>query len=465
MHSLLFINDLMNNFVCISLIIVNIEDEIDVVSVNDKKLPTNPSDKDRRALQSKVANKFNRRALKSVSGGIRSLIQGRRGSFEFLYTPTTSSPIKSVNTSRHPSPAVTPCQSNLVKNSKVISLSQSIPNLQPDKLYNTNIVNANLTDTLNAINPNNVLAFFKGGAGGGGGEGVIGKSFVVHTTEKLPDDSKKCRTNYITVKNNSISNNNSNVNRNFTNVNSNSSILTDVADDGRICTTVANNKLILSNCIKDKYVSEISKQTEEDENIIVDSAAQPPIKKSRLKRSSTTFYEDRSLTQSLSSEEFINDYNLASGEIEKVEVSEKEPLIYEKGMSGSSTASRTTPRMSSILSRSNDINGSNEEMLNIVKRHLHNNMERQRRIGLKNLFQTLKVQIPCIRDKNRAPKVTILREAAVLCESLTEEDNALLAESIRLRKILQKKRLALTELRRQQPKYQEQLHSGLIEQD
>jgi Myc proto-oncogene protein len=49
-------------------------------------------------------------------------------------------------------------------------------------------------------------------------------------------------------------------------------------------------------------------------------------------------------------------------------------------------------------------------------------MERLRRIGLKNLFDELKKQIPATRDKERAPKVVILREAAALCRKLREED-------------------------------------------
>lgn len=49
-------------------------------------------------------------------------------------------------------------------------------------------------------------------------------------------------------------------------------------------------------------------------------------------------------------------------------------------------------------------------------------MERLRRIGLKNLFDELKKQIPATRDKERAPKVVILREAAALCRKLNQED-------------------------------------------
>jgi Myc proto-oncogene protein len=71
----------------------------------------------------------------------------------------------------------------------------------------------------------------------------------------------------------------------------------------------------------------------------------------------------------------------------------------------------------------------------LEKRNLHNDMERQRRIGLKNLFEELKRQIPTIRDKDRAPKVNILREAAVLCTKLNREQeqyNALKKQQTRL---------------------------------
>lgn len=64
----------------------------------------------------------------------------------------------------------------------------------------------------------------------------------------------------------------------------------------------------------------------------------------------------------------------------------------------------------------------NEEIDTIEKRNLHNDMERQRRIGLKNLFENLKDKIPSLCEKERAPKVNILREATILCTKLTQED-------------------------------------------
>ncbi|CAG9801945.1 unnamed protein product [Chironomus riparius] len=64
-----------------------------------------------------------------------------------------------------------------------------------------------------------------------------------------------------------------------------------------------------------------------------------------------------------------------------------------------------------------------EELETIEKRNLHNNMERQRRIGLKNLFEQLKCHIPALKDKERAPKVNILREAATYCTKLRRDED------------------------------------------
>lgn len=72
--------------------------------------------------------------------------------------------------------------------------------------------------------------------------------------------------------------------------------------------------------------------------------------------------------------------------------------------------------------RSNTDTDSEAESPEIERRSIHNDMERLRRIGLKNLFDELKKQIPATRDKERAPKVVILREAASLCRKLNQED-------------------------------------------
>ncbi|XP_026489227.1 myc proto-oncogene protein [Vanessa tameamea] len=72
--------------------------------------------------------------------------------------------------------------------------------------------------------------------------------------------------------------------------------------------------------------------------------------------------------------------------------------------------------------RSNTDTDSEAESPEIERRSIHNDMERLRRIGLKNLFDELKKQIPATRDKERAPKVVILREAASLCRKLRDEE-------------------------------------------
>lgn len=76
-----------------------------------------------------------------------------------------------------------------------------------------------------------------------------------------------------------------------------------------------------------------------------------------------------------------------------------------------------------------------DESETIDKRNLHNDMERQRRIGLKNLFENLKDKIPSLREKDRAPKVNILREATILCNKFTREDAELEALKLQQKKL------------------------------
>ncbi|KAJ6638814.1 Myc protein [Pseudolycoriella hygida] len=91
-----------------------------------------------------------------------------------------------------------------------------------------------------------------------------------------------------------------------------------------------------------------------------------------------------------------------------------------------------------------------DEMGTIERRNLHNNMERQRRIGLKKQFDYLKLQIPNLKDKERAPKVSILREAMLLCRRLTEDhrqQEALMVEQARLHKRVKALRKLLAQQR------------------
>lgn len=100
-------------------------------------------------------------------------------------------------------------------------------------------------------------------------------------------------------------------------------------------------------------------------------------------------------------------------------------------MGGSFDAKRVKSAKSSALSTPSNgrVHGASTkvrrqpaaEMESVERRNLHNDMERQRRIGLKNLFDNLKERIPSLRSKQRAPKVNILREATLLCTKLTQQ--------------------------------------------
>ncbi|XP_047111465.1 uncharacterized protein LOC124788281 isoform X1 [Schistocerca piceifrons] len=53
------------------------------------------------------------------------------------------------------------------------------------------------------------------------------------------------------------------------------------------------------------------------------------------------------------------------------------------------------------------------------KRSMHNSMERQRRIDLRNLVERLRTVVPATENNKRAAKVVILREAAKFCHEVT----------------------------------------------
>ncbi|XP_075158599.1 bHLH transcription factor Myc [Haematobia irritans] len=277
------------------------EEEIDVVSINDKKLPTNPSDKDRRVLQTKVAHKFNARIVKTPNG-IRTIPPRRRGSYELPYTPASNSPVKSVNNSRFPSPAGTPYQNQYT--SKYVQQQQQ------------QMMSVVVTDG-NTGTPLNIL------------------------TTSASDKSRK-------------------------------RLLANAAlTPGG--TTIINGELITNAA----------------------GAVLPPNKKHRGKKTKHIV-----------------------------------------------TAIQLQP--AGTINRSVSLD---ETADTIEKRNLHNDMERQRRIGLKNLFEALKKQIPSIKDKERAPKVNILREAAKLCEALTREDAQLCEQKAKLKEELRRKQELLNQLR------------------
>ncbi|XP_067641835.1 myc protein isoform X2 [Eurosta solidaginis] len=286
------------------------DEEIDVVSVSDKKLPTNPSDRDRRAIEHKVGYRFSTARIVKNPNGIRTIPPRRRGSYTLPYTPASSSPVKSVSTSRYPSPSTTPYQhsSNTSTTCTNKYIQQQI-NILPNG-------DSQVITTNGMIDKSRKRLTMNGGGGGGGGV-TISADF-------------SCDFDYTL----------------------------------------------------------------------------PPSKKHRGKKSTGS--------SSASSK------HSSSGSITPT--------------NGSATAIR---RHFSL----------DETADTIEKRNLHNDMERQRRIGLKNLFEELKKQIPSIKDKERAPKVNILREAAKLCEALTRENQQLCDTKEVLREQMRKRQEHLARLR------------------
>ncbi|XP_053949951.1 myc protein [Anastrepha ludens] len=255
------------------------DEEIDVVSVSDKKLPTNPSDRDRRAIEHKVGYRFSTGRIVKNPNGIRTIPPRRRGSYTLPYTPASSSPVKSVATSRYPSPSSTPYQSNTTTYANKFMQQQQANALSVD-------------------------------------------------------------------------------------ANGHSHIITGTGDKTRKRLTVHGS------------VNAVDASRDLDYTL-------PPSKKHRGKKS------------------LKHGHHSVNGG---------------GGVSALTVAVGGTVRRHYSLDENSDT---------IEKRNLHNDMERQRRIGLKNLFEELKKQIPSIKDKERAPKVNILREAAKLCESLTRENQQL----------------------------------------
>jgi hypothetical protein len=67
----------------------------------------------------------------------------------------------------------------------------------------------------------------------------------------------------------------------------------------------------------------------------------------------------------------------------------------------------------------------NLEDMSIEKRCMHNDMERKRRIDMKNLFVELKRAIPTIHFDDRVAKVNILRAAISYCNQIKSEEKIL----------------------------------------
>ncbi|KAI5717220.1 hypothetical protein M8J77_002214 [Diaphorina citri] len=81
------------------------------------------------------------------------------------------------------------------------------------------------------------------------------------------------------------------------------------------------------------------------------------------------------------------------------------------------------------------------------KRKFHNNMERKRRVDLRNLFEELRELIPNLQNKKRAPKVQILNEAEALCNELSYKSKMQSKQAEELRREQARLRNAVAPLR------------------
>lgn len=93
-------------------------------------------------------------------------------------------------------------------------------------------------------------------------------------------------------------------------------------------------------------------------------------------------------------------------------------------------------------------NSSGSETECSEKRSLHNNMERQRRVDLRNAFDDLRVLVPEVSCKERAAKVVILREAASYCDQLGSDSTNYLKQVAELRRQQERLRARVSQLRR-----------------
>lgn len=82
------------------------------------------------------------------------------------------------------------------------------------------------------------------------------------------------------------------------------------------------------------------------------------------------------------------------------------------------------------------------------KRSMHNNMERQRRVELRQAFEMLRLLVPALCDKEKAPKVAILRQSASYCDKLGQLDLDHKQTISDLRKDQDRLRARLSQLRR-----------------
>lgn len=82
------------------------------------------------------------------------------------------------------------------------------------------------------------------------------------------------------------------------------------------------------------------------------------------------------------------------------------------------------------------------------RRSLHNNMERMRRIDLRNAFDELKGLLPSLVEAQRAPKVTILKDATSYLHELRQKERTLSQHVTKLRSHQEELRSTLSRLRK-----------------
>lgn len=68
------------------------------------------------------------------------------------------------------------------------------------------------------------------------------------------------------------------------------------------------------------------------------------------------------------------------------------------------------------------------------RRSVHNSLERQRRVDLRNAFEYLRQLVPDTKILEKAPKVQILKKAALHCKNLQHTEQRLLREKEKLKK-------------------------------
>ncbi|XP_045605132.2 myc proto-oncogene protein isoform X2 [Procambarus clarkii] len=88
------------------------------------------------------------------------------------------------------------------------------------------------------------------------------------------------------------------------------------------------------------------------------------------------------------------------------------------------------------------------------KRQMHNSLERMRRVDLRNAFEDLRLLVPDLHDRDKSPKVEILKKASHYCHAMTTKERALAQEKDKQKRYQSelRKRLLILERERQQRK-------------